>query len=622
MHKLNFRNSLFQLCIIALLQLITSENISAQEQIIPLGNNPVLMNAAKEINQQSGLRRTAVVDTIVLPFEDDFSRPGMYPYEGLWLDSSVFVNTNYPDNPYTIGVATFDGLNQYGVPHNPAATQDSIGDNLTSKPIDLGVLVGDTSVWISFFYQAGGLGDVPETADSIVLQFRDTGGVWNTVWAMPGRSDTAFQRANIRILDAKYFYRGFQFRFYNIATINGNRDHWHIDYVILKNGTTANSAINDNAHVYPHLSLLNEFTSMPYPHYKSLGAQMSSAMKTSLADSIYTLDYGVTSITPELTISQFGSSIFSTNLGGPITTNGSNLYTPYSFPSNFTFPIQSTDSVDFLVKSFFPFTGAFSNRFNDTSYFTQHLNNYYAYDDGTAEVGYGLTGNTDVQIAYKFDVKMRDTLVGAQIYFNPVGIDVSNTLFQLIAWSSVDVAGNSDTRIHTTYDLKPGVNTSINGFKTFIFDAPLVVDPGTIFIGIEQNEPATQYGIGLDRNTDSRSKMYYHLDGFWRQSNIQGSWMIRPIFGARYPFTVGVSEASYSFDFSIYPNPASEKITIELPFNKKSKVQIINVVGEVILEEEITSSKTISIENIASGIYFARIINDNNFSSVRKFVIN
>ncbi|MBK8362652.1 MAG: T9SS type A sorting domain-containing protein [Bacteroidetes bacterium] len=622
MHKLNFRNSLFQLCIIALLQLITSENISAQEQIIPLGNNPVLMNAAKEINQQSGLRRTAVVDTIVLPFEDDFSRPGMYPYDGLWLDSSVFVNTNYPDNPYTIGVATFDGLNQYGVPHNPAATQDSIGDNLTSKPIDLGVLVGDTSVWISFFYQAGGLGDVPETADSIVLQFRDTGGVWNTVWAMPGRSDTAFQRANIRILDAKYFYRGFQFRFYNIATINGNRDHWHIDYVILKNGTTANSAINDNAHVYPHLSLLNEFTSMPYPHYKSLGAQMSSAMKTSLADSIYTLDYGVTSITPELTISQFGSSIFSTNLGGPITTNGSNLYTPYSFPSNFTFPVQSTDSVDFLVKSFFPFTGAFSNRFNDTSYFTQHLNNYYAYDDGTAEVGYGLTGNTDVQIAYKFDVKMRDTLVGAQIYFNPVGIDVSNTLFQLIAWSSVDVAGNSDTRIHSTYDLKPGVNTSINGFKTFIFDAPLVVDPGTIFIGIEQNEPATQYGIGLDRNTDSRSKMYYHLDGFWRQSNIQGSWMIRPIFGARYPFTVGVSEASYSFDFSIYPNPASEKITIELPFNKKSKVQIINVVGEVILEEEITSSKTISIENIAAGIYFARITNDNNFSSVRKFVIN
>ncbi len=623
MNKFISNNCIFQKWLFGIGLTLVSLITSAQESIVPLGNNPILIEAAKTFSNTSINRSSAIDDTLILPFEDDFSRPGMYPIESLWMDSSVFVNTNYPDNPYTIGVATFDGLNQNGVPHNPAATQDSIGDNLTSKPIDLGVLIGDTSVWISFFYQAAGLGDVPETADSIVLQFRDTGGVWNNVWAMPGRSDTAFQRANFRILDAKYFYRGFQFRFYNIATINGNRDHWHIDYVMLRNGTTANSLINDNALVYPQQSLLSEFTSMPYPHYKSLGSQIPSAMKTTLPDSIYTLDYDSTSIDPQLTISQFGSDLFNTNLGGPINTDGPRTYKSYSFSmSSFSFPVQATDSVDFLVKSYFPFTGAFSNRFNDTSYFTQHLKNYYSYDDGTAEVGYGLTGNTDVQIAYKFDVKMRDTLVGAQIYFNPVGIDVSNTLFQLVAWSSVDVAGNSDTRIRTTYDLKPGVNENINGFKTFVFDTAIVVDPGTFYIGIEQNEPATQYGIGLDRNTDSRSKMFYHLDGFWRQSSVQGSWMIRPLFGPRFPFTIGLNEVSSNFDFTIYPNPATEKITIELPFETSSKVQIINVVGEVILEEEITSSKTISVENIAAGIYFARIINDTNFSSVRKFVIN
>jgi hypothetical protein len=622
MNKFISNHCIFQKWLFGIGLTLISLTTTAQESIVPLGNNPALIEAAKTLSNTALNRISAFDDTLILPFEDDFSRPGMYPFDSLWLDSSVYVNTNYPDNPFTIGVATFDGLNQYGVPHNAAATQDSIGDNLTSRPIDLAVLAGDTTVWISFFYQAAGLGDVPETGDSIVLQFRDTGGVWNNVWAMPGRSDTAFQRANLRITDAKYFYRGFQFRFYNIATINGNRDHWHLDYIMLRNGTSANSAINDNAHVYPHLSLLNEYTSMPYPHYKSLGAQMSAAMKTDLPDSIYTLDYGVTSITPELTISQFGSTIYTTNLGGPITTNGSNFYTPYSFPTNFTLPAQSTDSVEFLVKSFYPFTGIQSNRYNDTSYFTQILKNYYSYDDGSAEVGYGLTGNTDVQIAYKFDVKMRDTLVGAQIYFNPVGIDVSNILFQLVAWSSVDVAGNSDTRIHTTYDLKPGAIGGINGFKTFVFDSAIVVDPGTLYIGIEQNEPATQYGIGLDRTTDSRSKMFYHLDGFWRQSSVQGSWMIRPIFGPRYPFTVGVNELSSNFDFSIYPNPASDNITIELPFEKKSKIQIINVVGEIVLEEDISSSKTISVENIASGIYFARITNDNNFSSVRKFVIN
>ena len=55
---------------------------------------------------------------------------------------------------------------------------------------------------MSFFYQPQGLGDVPETRDSLVLQFRDTGGVWNNVWALQGKADTAFQRANIHVLDA------------------------------------------------------------------------------------------------------------------------------------------------------------------------------------------------------------------------------------------------------------------------------------------------------------------------------------------------------------------------------------------------------------------------------------
>ncbi len=602
---------------------LVSAITSAQESTIPLGTNPILIEASKTIRNTSAINRNSVVvDTLILPFVDDFSRPGMYPYSGLWLDSSVYINTNYGDLPTTIGVATFDGIDQYGLPHNAAATQDSIADNLTSLPIDLGVLSGDTSIWMSFFYQPQGLGDVPETRDSLVLQFKDTAGIWNNVWALQGKADTAFQRANIHVLDGKYFYRGFQFRFYNVATINGNRDHWNLDYVILRRFGAPNDSILDNALVYPQKSLLNEFTAMPYPHYKFLGAQIPAAMKTDLTDTIYTINYGISSILPTIKIIQNGVDLFSANAGS-ISTGGSLTYTGYTIPLNsFTYPVQTVDSTEFLVKSYYTFTGSQSNLDNDTSYFTQSFKNYYAYDDGTAEVGYGLTGNTDVQIAYKFDVKMRDTLVGAQIYFNPVGIDVTNKLFQLVAWSSVDVSGNSDTRIRTTYDLKPGVNDSINGFKTFIFDTAIVVDPGTMFIGIEQNEPATQYGIGLDKNTDSRSKMFYHIDGFWNQSNVKGSWMIRPIFGARYPFTIGVNEVNTKFEFNLYPNPASEEITIELPFGNKSKLQIINLVGEIIREETITNSKTISIEALVPGIYFARIINDNNFSSIRKFVIN
>ena len=598
------------------------QNSYAQETMIPLGVNPILMNAAKMERLNPAIARTAAVnDTLILPFIDDFSKPGIYPDSNLWLDKNVFINTNYGDLPVTIGVATFDGLNQNGTPHFPTYVIDTVADVLTSKPIDLGAVAGDTSVWMSFFYQPQGLGDVPETADSLVLQFKDTAGIWSNVWALQGKPDTSFKRANIHLLDAKYFFRGFQFRFYNIATVNGNRDHWNIDYVILKRFAAPNDSILDNALIYPQTSLLTEFTAMPYSHYKSLGIQIPAAVKTSLNDTIHDINYGGTSYSPQIDISQNGASIFNGNTG-TISSASSNSYIPYAIPlGGFTFPVQATDSADFLVKSYFTNTGAPSNRDNDTSYFTQHFHNYYAYDDGTAEVAYGLTGNTDLALAYKFDVKMRDTLVGMQIYFNPVGIDVTNKLFSLTVWSSIDVTGNSAVKLYSRIDQKPGVNDSINGFKSYTFDTLLIVNAGTIYVGINQSEPATQYGVGLDRNTDSRGKMFYHLDGYWRQSSIKGSWMMRPIFGKKI-MVIGVDElTTNNFDFEVFPNPAKNYLTVRLPFQKTVQMQVLDLVGKVLIDKKIEGENTISTENLTSGMYLLRIISPNNFSSVKKFII-
>ena len=273
------------------------------------------------------------------------------------------------------------------------------------------------------------------------------------------------------------------------------------------------------------------------------------------------------------------------------------------------------------VKSYFTNTGAPSNRDNDTSYFTQHFHNYYAYDDGTAEVAYGLTGNTDLALAYKFDVKMRDTLVGMQIYFNPVGVNVTNKLFSLTVWSSIDVTGNSAVKLYSRIDQKPGVNDSINGFKSYTFDTLLIVNAGTIYVGINQSEPATQYGVGLDRNTDSRGKMFYHLDGYWRQSSIKGSWMMRPIFGKKI-MVIGVDElTTNNFDFEVFPNPAKNYLTVRLPFQKTVQMQVLDLVGKVLIDKKIEGENTISTENLTSGMYLLRIISPNNFSSVKKFII-
>ena len=78
---------------------------------------------------------------LVLPFYDDFSYAGPYPNPSLWLDQYVFVNNTKGVAPPTIGVATFDGLNQFGYPYDSTVVSSGntiapphSSDTLTSTP--------------------------------------------------------------------------------------------------------------------------------------------------------------------------------------------------------------------------------------------------------------------------------------------------------------------------------------------------------------------------------------------------------------------------------------------------------------------------------------------------------
>ena len=172
-----------------------------QEKLINLKYNPALFG--KE-NEQGTVRDTGTErDTLCLPFFDDFSNLSafldsnsllcndtvyntspskVYPNHLYWIDSSVYINQTYAYQPPTYGTATFDGLNKAGTPHNEALDY-GLADALTSKPIFLRVTLVDT-VYLSFYYQATGYGDSPETSDSLLLEFKDASGNWTHVWSV------------------------------------------------------------------------------------------------------------------------------------------------------------------------------------------------------------------------------------------------------------------------------------------------------------------------------------------------------------------------------------------------------------------------------------------------------
>jgi WD40 repeat protein len=78
-----------------------------------------------------------------------------------------------------------------------------------------------------------------------------------------------------------------------------------------------------------------------------------------------------------------------------------------------------------------------------------------------------------------------------------------------------------------------------------------------------------------------------------------------------YNAPTGIKEQQYS-QISIYPNPAIERITIEVSGTSKgSNLAIVNIEGQQFITRQITDTKTqLDISTLPSGVYFVRVTND------------
>jgi hypothetical protein len=90
-----------------------------KDTLVDLSFNKKLMN---QLEQQAAAERrqnnVGKKPLLTLPFIDDFSQHYFYPNENKWVDYNVYVNSSYPVNPISYGVATFDGLDSIGYPYN------------------------------------------------------------------------------------------------------------------------------------------------------------------------------------------------------------------------------------------------------------------------------------------------------------------------------------------------------------------------------------------------------------------------------------------------------------------------------------------------------------------------
>ncbi|MDX1445375.1 hypothetical protein, partial [Lishizhenia sp.] len=203
----------------------------------------------------------------------------------LWLDDYAYHNYRMAINPISLGVVTFDGLNERGYPYNFNSNNNALCDYLTSKPINMGAFSASDSVYFSFLYQTEGLGDPTESDDSLIVEFYSpVDQIWERVWSTQGGQGSNFNAGHIGITEAKYLADGFQFRFVNYGLPSGALDQFHVDYVTLRELSTYDDTLfEDFAFTYPLNTLLKDYTQVPWDHYRNNpNGKMSDALQIAL----------------------------------------------------------------------------------------------------------------------------------------------------------------------------------------------------------------------------------------------------------------------------------------------------------------------------------------------------
>ncbi len=492
--------------------------------------------------------------------------------EWLWMDRYAWVNRSFPVFPPTLGVATLDGLDETGRAYNNRLVNAyGTADELTSKPIDLSSYTNGDSIYISFFYEPQGLGDWPNLQDSLILEFLDDFEQWVGVWSVPGfqrlDSVTNFFRqvlVPVKVLPFhNFFHNKFQFRFRNLASLSGNNDHWHLDYIRLdRNRFAADSVIIDIGYIQDMPSVLKNYSLMPADQYSG-NADLSDSISLGVRN-----NEAGTAPAPNYTQSASllfptASSVFTsaTQAFNASTVN----YLSINPSRDFVLPALNNDSMLMLTESFI--SPSDINAANDTVRGLQVFSNILAYDDGSAERAYGLEGLGLKKFAYEFELNQPDTLVAFQVLFTQINENVNDLIFSFQIWDSLRLndVSYTDSAVISIENKKPYYIDSINGFTTYVLDTPLIV-PSKLYIGWSQTDTRNlQIGYDLNSNKGYRH-MYIYTNAQWKRSLVtpEGSPMIRLVFDTDYQgFTTSVKDLRRpESDWEVYPNPAINELWI------------------------------------------------------------
>jgi len=269
---------------------------------------------------------------------------------------------------------------------------------------------------------------------------------------------------------------------------------------------------------------------------------------------------------------------------------------------------------------------------------TFDLDNYYSYDDNSAESAYFV--GTGSQVAVKYTNFKADLLQAISIQIpRIVDADISETNFLLKVWLE-DL--NTEPVYEGTFTplFVDELIDTLQAFTTYVLVddfsgelTPVDLPVGDFFIGWEQVSSCsniTCFPVGFDRNTPAATEnIFLNIDGAWKgvadffidvdvPAAQMGAVMIRPVVGSDPPNdseTVSTNSLDLPQLLNIYPNPTTGEVTIQLFEGNYQdyQVRVFNPLGQQIKSE--TLSNRLSLAGQVPGIYFLQLINTNTLAT-------
>lgn len=569
------------------------------------------------------LTAIAIQKSLPLPLIDEFSYNPIKPRTEFWVDENVYINNTFSNAQPSQYVATFDGLDKNGNAYTNYPSK-GIADVLTSIPIDLSRYKIADSLYLSFQFQyvKQGTDESIFPNDSFIVSVRTSENspdsfvnLWSASAADTINAYTRFTKVNIPIKNSELFHKQFQIRFSNYGSLTGNLSQWNLDYVRLNVGRSKfDTLFEDVAICRSTPGVLKKYSSMPYNHY--------------LANTInYTQDSSY------LTIHNNGYIPYPVDYTHIVWSQGKKLaesgfVVPSLFPDNDTtvlftdkpdmknLTLQDTIEIIHAYKSIYSHTKFDKMPYNDTFYTKTYFSNYFAYDDGTAEAGYGIRNKTNCGGALAFDLEFPDSLYGFYVFFNQSEQNVSGRIFNLNVWdhlSGIDgyTQANDDLR-YKFYNVKPVYENQVNGFAYFELDSALAVS-NRFYIGWDQYA-SFMLNIGFDKSYRNNGMIapnpnqFYKSDGVWNASEIPGTMMIRAVVGKKLKVPTAIKEIKPLIENIVrpvcYPNPSQQLIKVQYSI-APIHIQLLDLKGNIIRTSN--NHQQINIEGLSDGLYLLKI---------------